>query len=96
VHSGVVFHPLAVPRQKAGHRGRSEQLLHILPSGRAIGLHQPRELKKWWKELATAQGCKDYDWPHLAARYFPSRVREKCVQAPSLAVAHHCLWELHS
>ena len=56
---------------------------------------QWKDPKKWWKELATAQGRKDYDWSHLAACYFPSRVREKCVQDPSLAVAHHCFWELH-
>jgi hypothetical protein len=56
---------------------------------------QWKDPKKWWKELATAQGRKDYDWSHLAARYFPSRVCEKCVQDPSLAVAHHCFWELH-
>jgi hypothetical protein len=56
---------------------------------------QWKDPKKWWKELATAQGRKDYDWSHLAARYFPSRVREKCVQDPSLAVAHHSFWELH-
>ncbi|MGB8295628.1 MAG: SAM-dependent methyltransferase, partial [Polyangia bacterium] len=56
---------------------------------------QWKDPKKWWKELATAQGRKDYDWSHLTAHYFPSRVREKCVQDPSLAVAHHCFWELH-
>ena len=56
---------------------------------------QWKDPKKWWKELATAQGRKDYDWSHLAARYFPKREREKCVQDPSLAVAHKCFWELH-
>lgn len=56
---------------------------------------QWKDPKKWWKELATAQGKKDYDWSHLAARYFPTRVRAKCVTDPSLAVAHHCFWELH-
>jgi hypothetical protein len=56
---------------------------------------QWKDPKKWWKELATAQGRKDYDWSHLAARYFPKRVREKCVHDPSLAVAHNCFWELH-
>lgn len=56
---------------------------------------QWKDPKKWWKELATAQGRKDYDWSHLAARYFPKRVRDKCVQDPSLAVAHKCFWELH-
>jgi hypothetical protein len=26
-----------------------------------------KDPKKWWKELATAKGRKDYDWSHLAA-----------------------------
>jgi hypothetical protein len=56
---------------------------------------QWKDPKKWWKELATAQGRKDYDWAHLAARYCPKRVRSKCVEDPSLAVAHKCFWELH-
>jgi hypothetical protein len=56
---------------------------------------QWKDPKKWWKELATAQGKKDYDWSHLAARYFPTRVRKKCHDDPSLAVAHKCFWELH-
>jgi hypothetical protein len=55
---------------------------------------QWKEPKKWWKELANAE-AKDYDWSHLAARYFPTRVRQKCHDDPSLAVAHHCFWELH-
>ncbi len=56
---------------------------------------QWKDPKKWWKELANAQGKKDYDWSHLAGRYFPSRVRNKCSEDPSLAVAHKCFWELH-
>ena len=56
---------------------------------------QWKDPKKWWKELANAAGKKDYDWSHLAARYFPKRVRDKCVTDPSLAVAHKCFWELH-
>ncbi len=56
---------------------------------------QWKDPKKWWKELANAQGKKDYDWSHLAARYFPTRVRNKCHDDPSLAVAHKCFWELH-
>ncbi|WP_437320724.1 BREX-6 system adenine-specific DNA-methyltransferase PglX [Sorangium sp. So ce385] len=56
---------------------------------------QWKDPKKWWKELATAQGKKDYDWSRLAARYFPTRVRKKCHDDPSLAVAHQCFWELH-
>ena len=51
--------------------------------------------KKWWKELATAQGKKDYDWSHLAMRYWPTRVDKKCRQDPSLGVAHGCFWKYH-
>ena len=56
---------------------------------------QWKDPKKWWRELANAKGKKDYDWSHLAARYFPSRVRKKCHEDPSLAVAHKCFWELY-
>ncbi|HSP81703.1 MAG TPA: SAM-dependent methyltransferase, partial [Myxococcaceae bacterium] len=56
---------------------------------------QWKDPKKWWKELATAKGRKDYDWSHLAARYFPERVEDKCHEDPSLAVAHRCFWRLH-
>jgi hypothetical protein len=56
---------------------------------------QWKDPKKWWKELANAKGKKDYDWSHLAARYFPERVKQKCHVDPSLAVAHKCFWELH-
>jgi hypothetical protein len=51
--------------------------------------------KTWWSELCTAKGRKDYDWAHLAARYFPQRVDAKCQQDPSLAVAHGCFWRYH-
>jgi hypothetical protein len=58
---------------------------------------QWKDPKKWWKVLATASGGKnkDYDWSHLAARYFPERVARKCHDDPSLAVAHKCFWRLH-
>lgn len=56
---------------------------------------QWKDPKKWWKELATAKGKKDYDWSHLAARYFPTRVDAKCQTDPSLAVAHGCFWKYH-
>jgi len=56
---------------------------------------QWKDPKKWWKELANAHGKKDYDWSHLAARYFPTRVRSKCHDDPSQSVAHKCFWELH-
>lgn len=56
---------------------------------------QWKDPKKWWKELATAKGRKDYDWSHLAKRYFPTRVEKKCQEDPSLAVAHGCFWKYH-
>jgi hypothetical protein len=56
---------------------------------------QWKDPKKWWKELASASGQKDYDWSHLAARYFPTRVDAKCRKDPSLAVAHGCFWRYH-
>lgn len=56
---------------------------------------QWKDPKKWWKELANANGKKDYDWAHMAARYFPERVDGKCKLEPSLAVAHGCFWKYH-
>ncbi len=56
---------------------------------------QWKDPKKWWKELCNASGKKDYDWSHLAARYFPARVDEKCKKDPSLGVAHGCFWRYH-
>lgn len=56
---------------------------------------QWKDPKKWWKELASSQGKKDYDWAHLAMRYWPTRVDAKCKNDPSLAVAHGCFWRYH-
>jgi hypothetical protein len=53
------------------------------------------EPKKWWKQLCLAGGKKDYDWAHLARRYFPTRVDAKCKEDPSLAVAHGSFWRYH-
>jgi hypothetical protein len=58
-------------------------------------LPQWKDPKKWWKELCEAKGRKDYDWSHLAGRYFPERVDQKCQQDPSLGVAHRCFWKYH-
>lgn len=54
-----------------------------------------KDPKTWWAELCNAQGKKDYDWSHLAARYFPQRVDQKCQKDPSLAVAHGVFWKYH-
>ncbi|MBI5547485.1 MAG: BREX-6 system adenine-specific DNA-methyltransferase PglX [Deltaproteobacteria bacterium] len=56
---------------------------------------QWKDPKTWRKEIAAAKGRKDCDWAHLAKRYFPGRVEEKCKKEPSLAVAHGCFWRLH-
>ena len=55
---------------------------------------QWKEPAKWWTELCS-EGAKNYDWSHLAARYFPTRVDAKCQQDPSLAVAHGVFWKYH-
>jgi hypothetical protein len=47
-----------------------------------------KDPKKWWTSLSTPKGKKDFDWSHLAMRYWPERVMEKVKQDPSLAVAH--------
>ena len=56
---------------------------------------QWRDPKKWWAELSNAKGKKDYDWSHLAMKYWPTRVDEKCQKDPSLGVAHGCFWKYH-
>ena len=55
---------------------------------------QWKEPAKWWAELCS-DGPKNYDWSHLAARYFPERVDKKCQDDPSLAVAHGVFWKYH-
>ena len=56
---------------------------------------QWKEPRKWWAELAAAKGRKDYDWSHLALRYWPERVDRKAQRDPSLGVAHGCFWRYH-
>ena len=51
--------------------------------------------KQWWTELSLSKGKKDYDWSHLAMRYWPVRVDAKCRKDPSLGVAHGCFWKYH-
>ncbi|MEX1027864.1 MAG: BREX-6 system adenine-specific DNA-methyltransferase PglX [Candidatus Paceibacterota bacterium] len=57
---------------------------------------QWKDPKKWWNELVKAKGKKDYDWSHLAMRYWPTRVDKKCQADPSLGVAHGCFWKYHA
>ena len=89
--------PKAPPRQ-ADARFRMDLDDGVMVNSAALWpLLEPqwKDPRKWWKELATADGRKDYDWAHLAARYFPRRVEEKCKKDPSLAVAHGCFWKHH-
>lgn len=54
-----------------------------------------KDPRKWWTELSQAKDRKDYDWSHLAMRYWPDRVDKKCRKDPSLGVAHGCFWAYH-
>jgi hypothetical protein len=47
-----------------------------------------KDPKKWWEILSKPAGKKDFDWSHLAMRYWPDRVFAKVKKDPSLAVAH--------
>lgn len=49
---------------------------------------QWKDPRRLWRDLAAAEGKRDYDWSALAARYFPERVRAKCTRSASLAAAH--------
>ena len=49
---------------------------------------QWKDPKKWWSQLEKPVGKNDYDWSHLAMRYWPERVWNKLRKDPSLAVAH--------
>lgn len=48
--------------------------------------HKPwqRLLKDTWAKLEKG----DYDWAHLALNYWPNRVRNRCKNDKSLAIAH--------
>ena len=43
-----------------------------------------KEPKKYWEELQEGK----YDWAHIANQLWPKRVKEKCKQDRSLAIAH--------
>jgi len=42
------------------------------------------EPKKYWERLEAG----DFDWSHIAMKYWPERVRQKCKQDKSFAIAH--------
>jgi len=58
-------------------------ILRMAPLWELIPLWKS-EPKKYWERLQ--QG--DYDWSHIAMRYWPERVRERCKANKSHAIAH--------
>jgi hypothetical protein len=58
-------------------------ILRLAPLWELIPLWKS-EPKKAWERLQ--QG--DFDWSHIAMRYWPERVREKCKADKSYAIAH--------
>jgi len=63
-------------------------ILRMAPLWELIPLWKS-EPKKYWERLQRG----DYDWSHIAKRYWPERVREKCKGNKSFAIAHgHEKW----
>ncbi|MBC7250989.1 MAG: BREX-1 system adenine-specific DNA-methyltransferase PglX [Anaerolineae bacterium] len=58
-------------------------ILRLAPLWELIPIWE-REPKKYWERLERG----DYDWSHIAMRYWPERVREKCKTNKSFAIAH--------
>jgi len=56
-------------------------ILNMAPLHELIPWNEPA---KYWKELQEGR----YDWAHIALRYWPNRVLEKCKKDKSLAIAH--------
>lgn len=56
-------------------------ILNMAPLHTLIPWSEP---EAFWKELQSGR----YDWAHLAMRYWPNRVHEKCKTDRSLAIAH--------
>jgi len=58
-------------------------ILRLAPLWELIPIWK-REPKKYWGRLERG----DYDWSHIAMRYWPDRVREACKTNKSFAIAH--------
>lgn len=56
-------------------------ILNMAPLHELIPWAEP---KKYWEEIEKDR----YDWAHLAMKYWPERVKEKCRNDKSLAIAH--------
>jgi len=58
-------------------------ILRLVPLWELIPLWKG-EPQKHWGGLRSG----DFDWSHIAMRYWPERVQEKCQQDKSYAIAH--------
>lgn len=58
-------------------------ILHMAPLWKVIPLWKS-EPKKYWDRLAAC----DFDWSHVAMKYWPDRLREACKKNKSFAIAH--------
>ena len=56
-------------------------VINLAPLHAVVPWQEPENV---WTKLERG----DYDWAHLALRYWPERVREKCQTDKSLAIAH--------
>lgn len=58
-------------------------ILRMAPLWKVIPIWKS-EPKKYWERLAAG----DLDWSHIAMKYWPKRVRDKCKTNKSYAIAH--------
>jgi len=58
-------------------------ILRMAPLWKVIPIWKS-EPKKYWEALEKG----DYDWSHIAMKYWPERVKEKCKKNKSFAIAH--------
>ncbi|WP_420447244.1 hypothetical protein [Candidatus Palauibacter sp.] len=57
-------------------------MINLAPLHAVVPWDEPENV---WKKLEKG----NYDWAHLALRYWPERVHEKCRTDKSLAIAHN-------
>lgn len=58
-------------------------ILRMAPLWKVIPIWKS-EPKKYWEKLAAGE----FDWSHIAMKYWPDRVRQKCKTNKSFAIAH--------
>ena len=56
-------------------------ILNMAPLHEIIPWTEP---KKYWNDLEQGR----YDWAHIAMKYWPERVEQKCKTDKSLTIAH--------